>query len=361
VTVGLRRLLSAMKSAGLFRMWTPRAFGGLEMDPVGVMQVVEELSRLDSAAGWNLQLSTGIVPFFAWFPDEGVDEVWRDTPDLIFGGTLFPPGRAIPVEGGYRVSGRWPFVSGCHHASWFMGPALVMDGSQPRRGADGNPLQIVVVYRAGDAEVLDTWHTVGMRGTGSHDVTAKDVFVPSRRSTVLAPLTKPARGFEGPLYRLTIWTAVAAPALGIARAAVDELIDLSRRKTPNYTRTMLAERPVVQSQAGKAEALVCAARASLHDSLRQAWQSAVQGRMISQEQKIHVQLAASFAMDACAKAVRLVHMAAGTSAVRLEHPFEQHFRDIHVLTQHAFASASRYESVGKLLFGLETDWPFFSL
>jgi indole-3-acetate monooxygenase len=357
-------VVEAMKGAGLFRMWTPRAFGGSEMDPVSVMQVVEEVSRLDSAAGWNLQLSTGIVPFFAWFPDDGVEDVWCESPDVILGGTLFPPGTAVPVEGGYRVSGRWPFVSGCHHASWFLGPALIMEGSEARRGDDGNPVQIVVVYRAGEAEILDTWYTIGMRGTGSHDVTTKDVFVPTRRTTVLAPLTKPAKGFEGPLYRLTIWTAVAAlaaPALGIAHAAIDALIDLSRSKTPNYTQTTLRERPVIQSQAAEAEALVCAARAYLHESLRHAWESALQGQMISREQKINIQLSASFAMQASANAVRLVHTAAGTSAIRLEHPFEKHFRDVHVLTQHAFASASRYESVGKLLFGLEADWPFFAL
>jgi alkylation response protein AidB-like acyl-CoA dehydrogenase len=220
------------------------------------------------------------------------------------------------------------------------------------------------VYRAGEAEILDTWHTIGMRGTGSHDVAVKDVFVPARRTAVLAPLVRPAKGFEGPLYRLTIWTAVAAlaaPALGIARAAIDDFIDLSRRKTPNYTQMTLRERPVVQSQAAEAEALVCAARAYLHESLRQAWESAAQGDMISREQKVSIQLAASFAMEASAKAVRLVHTAAGASAIRLEHPFEKHFRDVHVLTQHAFASASRYESVGKLLLGLETDWPFFAL
>jgi alkylation response protein AidB-like acyl-CoA dehydrogenase len=334
------------------------------MDPVSAMQVMEEVAHLDSATGWNLQLSTGIVPFFAWFPDEGVEEVWRDRPDLILGGTLFPPGTAEPVEGGYRVSGRWPFVSGCHHASWFLGPALIMDGTQPRRGEDGNPVQIVVVYRAEEAEILDTWHTIGMRGTGSHDVVATDVFVPARRTTVLAPLAKPANGFQGPLYRLTIWTAVAAlaaPALGIARAAISELIDLSRRKTPNYTQTSLCERPIVQTQAAEAEALVCAARAYLHDSVRQAWETALQGQIIDREQKINIQLAASFAMEASAKAVRLVHTAAGTSSIRLEHSFEKHFRDVHVLTQHAFASANRYESVGKLLLGLETDWPFFVL
>jgi alkylation response protein AidB-like acyl-CoA dehydrogenase len=353
-----------MKAVGLFRIWTPRAFGGFEMDPVSVMRVVEEVARLDSAAGWNLQLATGIVPFFAWFPDEGVEEMWGENPDLILGGTLFPPGTAVPVEGGYRVSGRWPFVSGCHHCSWFLGPALIMDGDQPRHGADGSPVQLIVAYRAEEAEILDTWHTVGMRGTGSHDVVAKDVFVPTRRSTLLAPLTKPAKAFTGPLYRLTIWTAVAAlsaPALGIARAAIDALLDLSKKKIPSYTQTTLRDRPVAQFQAAHAEASLGAARAYLHESLRQAWESALQEQMISLEQKINIQLASSFAMQACARAVELVHAAAGTSAIRLEHPFEKHFRDVHVVTQHAFASASRYESVGKLLFGLKTDWPFFAL
>jgi alkylation response protein AidB-like acyl-CoA dehydrogenase len=334
------------------------------MDPVSVMRVVEEVARLDSAAGWNLQLSTGIVPFFAWFPDDGVAEVWSETTDVIFGGTLFPPGRAIPVDGGYRVSGRWPFVSGCHNASWFVGPALITDGDLPRDSDDGDPVQIIAVYRAAEAEIVDTWHTLGMRGTGSHDVTAKDVFVPTRRTAILAPLTRPAKGFEGPLYRLTIWTAVAAlaaPALGIARAAIDALIGLSGMKTPNYTKTTLRERPVAQFQAGQAEALLGAARAYLHGSLLDAWESAVQQQAISLEQKIKIQLASSFAMQAAAQAVDLVHTAAGTSAIRLEQPFEKHFRDVHVLTQHAFASANRYESVGKLLFGLGTDWPFFAL
>jgi alkylation response protein AidB-like acyl-CoA dehydrogenase len=118
---------------------------------------------------------------------------------------------------------------------------------------------------------------------------------------------------------------------------------------------------VVQAQAAQAEALVGAARAYLHESLRQAWESALQGQMITREQKINIQLAASFAMQASAKAVRLVHAAAGTSSIRLEHSLERHFRDVHVLTQHAFASANRYESAGKLLLGLETDWPFFVL
>jgi alkylation response protein AidB-like acyl-CoA dehydrogenase len=237
-----------------------------------------------------------------------------------------------------------------------------MDGGAPRVGELGEPIQIIVAYPAKEAEILDTWHTVGMRGTGSHDVVVKDVFIPERRTTLLAPLTRPGTAFQGPLYRLTIWPPVAAlapPALGIARAAVDALLDLGKQKTPNYTRTPLRERPTVQAQVARAEALLGAARAYLHESLREGWETSVQGQMLSLEQKIKIQLATTYAIRAAADAVDLVHEVAGTTAIRNEHRFQQHWRDVHVITQHAFGSTSRYESVGKLLFGLETDWGFF--
>jgi len=239
-----------------------------------------------------------------------------------------------------------------------------MDHGQPRVGELGEPIQIVVAYPAKEADILDTWHTVGMRGTGSHDVVAKDVFIPERRTALLAPLTRPGQAFQGPLYRLTIWPSIATlapPALGMARAAIDALLDLAKTKTPNYTRTSLRERPTVQAQVARAEALLGAGRAYLHESLREGWETAVQGQMLSLEQKMKIQLATTYAIRAAADAVDLVHEAAGTTAIRNEHRFQQHFRDVHVITQHAFASTSRYESVGKLLFGLETDWTFFAL
>ena len=212
-------------------------------------------------------------------------------------------------------------------------------------------MQIMVVYRAQEAEILDTWHAIGMRGTGSHDVVAKSIRShPAQRDPGAA--REPAKGFEGPLYRLTIWTAIAAlaaPALGIARTAIDALINLGRKKTPNYTQTTLRNRPGVQSQIAQAQALLGAARAYLHDSLRQAWESAVQGQLISREQKMNVQLATSFAMQASAQAVDL--------SIRLREPalsgLSNRSRGTSVTytssPQHAFASISRYQSVGKLL------------
>jgi alkylation response protein AidB-like acyl-CoA dehydrogenase len=356
--------IHAMVEAGLFRMWIPEAFGGLELDPINAMRVVEEVSRLDSAAGWNLQIAISVTLFLTWFPDEGVHEVLTDKPNVVLGGTLFPPGQAVPVEGGYRLTGRWPFVSGCHECSWFLGPAFVQDGGELQRGEDGEPIQLLMLYRAEESQILDTWHTIGMRGTGSHDIAVRDVFVPLRRTGLLAPLSTFGKPFEGPLYRLTIWPAVAAlaaPALGIARSAIDALYDLGKQKTPNYARSTLRGRPVVQMQVAEAEALLGAARAYLYDSLRDGWNTAMEGRTLGMKQKINIQLATSYAIRAAAEAVDLVCRAAGTTAIRQEHPFQQYFRDVHVITQHAFGSANRFESAGKLLFGLDSDWGFFSL
>jgi alkylation response protein AidB-like acyl-CoA dehydrogenase len=338
-------------------------FGGLEVDPMTAFRVFEQISRFDSAAAWNVQLSCAVDPFGAWFSDAGAQEVFGD-PDAILGGAFFPPRRAVPVEGGYRVTGQTPFVSGAHQCRWFVGLANIFDSDAPRVAENGETVTLLTACPAHEARILDTWHTLGMRGTGSHDVVMTDVFVPEQRTALLAPLEKPGTAYAGPLFRFTIWASVAslAPiATGIARAALDELLDLAVKKTPAYTGKTLRDRPVVQSQVAQAEAKLGAARAYLYEGLQQVWEGAVQGQTINTQQKIQLQLAATHAIVASAEVVDLVHAAAGTTGIRTEHPFERHFRDVHTITQHGYVSASRYESTGQLLLGLKSDWPFFAL
>jgi indole-3-acetate monooxygenase len=356
--------VQALVDAGLFRLWLPHTFGGLELDPVIAMRVIEEVSRFDGAAGWNLQISVAFSLFLPWFPDEGVAEILTGKPDPVLGGTLFPPGRALRVKGGYRLTGRWPFISGCQHCSWFFTPALVVNEGKAAESPKDQAVQLLLAFRAEDAEILDTWHTMGMRGTGSHDIAVQDIFVPDRRTAIMAAPNTLATAFGGPLYRLSIWPAVAAvapPALGIARAAIDGLVELSKNKTPQYTRTVLRETSVLQGQIANAEAHVGAGRAYLLESLREAWDTAQQGRTLNLEQKIKIQLATSYTVEAAVRAVDLVHQTAGSTAVRQEHAFERYFRDVHTISQNAFGSTSRYASVGKILVGLETDWEAFGL
>lgn len=359
-----RPVVDAMLEAGLYSMARPRAFGGLEADPVTMFRVVEEVARHDSAAGWNLQISVGTNPILAWLPSEGAAEILNSNPDTIPGGTFTPGRPAIAVDDGYRLTGQWPFVSGAHHCHWLVFLLQVADGDTLRVNEQGIPLQWFMFLPAGKAKILDTWDTLGMRGTGSHDVVVEDVFIPERHTALVAPLEEPGTPFQGPLYRLTIWVAVAllaVPALGVARAAIDELIELARVKTPSFTPSTLARRQVVQRQVAQAEATLGAGRAYMFETFRENWAAVLDGEPLTAERKTKLQLAASHALVCAAKAVDFVHAAAGASAIRNENKFQRYFRDVHTMTQHAIASASRYESVGALMLGAESDWGFFAL
>jgi alkylation response protein AidB-like acyl-CoA dehydrogenase len=353
----------AMRHRGLYRMWRPRAFGGLELDPMTAFEVLETVSRIDSAAGWNLQLSSAVDAFGAWFSDEGAEEIFG-RPDSSFAGGFFPFRRAVAVDGGYHVTGRTPFVSGAHQAAWFMGLAHVHDGETPRLGTDGAPVTLITACPAKNAVILDTWRTLGMRGTGSHDVEMTDAFVPLRHTALLAPYERPGRAYTGPLYKFTAWTAIsvlATPPLGIARAAIDDLLELANRKTPSYLATPLRDRVTVQAALGEAEATLGAARAYLYEALREVWDRAVQGHLIDMPGKMKLQLAATYAVAAAARVVDLVQKAAGTTAIRDEHHFQRYFRDVHTVVHHAYVSTARYESGGQYFLGVPIEWPFYGL
>jgi alkylation response protein AidB-like acyl-CoA dehydrogenase len=352
----------AMREQGLYKMWKPKAYGGMETDPMTAFRVFEEVSRIDSAAGWNLQLSTAGEILGAWFPEEGAREIFG--PDAVLAGSFFPPRKAIPVEGGYRVSGQQSFVSGAHQATGIVGMSNIYDSDDGPRMSDGVPVSMMTACPASEAVIVDTWRTMGMRGTGSHDVLLQDVFVPESRTALFVPLEKPGPAYQGPLYRMSVSpvvSALATVALGIGRAAVDDLIALAGRKTPSYTAKPLRERDTIHAMLGEAEATLGAARAFLYEALEEAWEAAVAGKRIDMPGKMKLQLGATHAAQAAARTVDLVHAAAGTSGIREEHRFQRHFRDAHTITQHAFISASRYESGGQYMLGVPIEWPFYGI
>jgi alkylation response protein AidB-like acyl-CoA dehydrogenase len=358
-----RPVVDAMLQAGPYSMARPKAFGGLEVDPLTMFRVIEEVARHDSAAGWNVQIAAATNCNMAWLPDEGAAEILNSHPNTIIAGSFTPGPRAMPVDGGYRLSGRCPFFSGGHDAHWFEFLPQIMNGDQPLRNDQGSPVQRLMFLPADKATILDTWHTLGMRGTGSDDVAVSDLFIPERHTALLVPLEKPGTAYQGPLYRLTIWVPVgliAPVALGIARAAIDDLLALARTKTPSFTGSSLAQRQVVQRQVAEAEAMLGSGRAYLYATFQENWEAAVQGTELTLDRKLKMQLTTSHAVACAAKAVELVHAAAGTSSIRNEYPFQRYFRDVHTITQNAAASASRYESVGARMLGVESDWGFFA-
>ncbi len=350
----------AMLDAGLFRMLAPRAFGGLELHPIEACEVVEAVARIDSAAAWNLNQSStaaGVVP---WLPKEAGEELYARGPDTIFGGGFFPPGPSVRVEGGWRVTARTPFTSGCHRAQWFGVPIVEVAEDASRYDPNReDPPRIIAFVSRDEVDLLDTWHTVGLRGTFSADVSVDDVFVPDSRVAFLTRDQDRAPAFAGPLYALWPWAEIlgeVAVSIGVAGAAIDELIDLATRKKPAYSRIPLHHRERAQHHCGKARALVDASRSSAHDAISRAFADVEADGRYSEDSMLRCQLAACFGAEACAQAVDLVHEMAGSSAIRLEHGFERHHRDVHVMTQHAYKTQDRYEDVGKLLFGIPPDW-----
>jgi alkylation response protein AidB-like acyl-CoA dehydrogenase len=258
-----------------------------------------------------------------------------------------------------------PFGSGCHHAQWLAMPAIEsMDGSPKADSATGQPTPFAVFFPKEQATILDTWHTLGMRGTGSADYEVRDLFVPDHLTAPVGPLARPAPGFEGPLYRLWPWTCITGEAtvsVGIAAAAVDEAVELCRAKTAAYNAVPQREQQLPQFQLGNAQARVDASRDTLHAAVVEAYAEVDRtGALLSREAKIRLQLAACFAAETAAEAVRLVNDAVGASAFREDRPFERHFRDIHTLLQHSSKSSARYASAGRLMLGLENDWVWLS-
>src|ERR1700745_1671350 len=214
-------LVEAMAQAGLFRLWIPRTLGGEEADPMTLVRVVEEVSRADGAAGWCMAIGGEYGAFGGYLPAEAAREIYGSDPHVRTAGAFRPFGGAVVEDGGYRVTGRWPLGSGCQHSAWIVGGCRILDGTQARLRPDGAPVTRLLFFSASDCEILDNWHSIGLRGTGSHDYVVSDVFVPAARSlSFREPPVEP-----GPLSALPtvalFGTVLAAVPLGIARHAID--------------------------------------------------------------------------------------------------------------------------------------------
>ncbi|MFN0092998.1 MAG: acyl-CoA dehydrogenase family protein, partial [Acidimicrobiales bacterium] len=312
-------IYDAFKQAGLLRMWIPAASGGLELHPADACKVFTAVSAIDGAAGWNLNQHSAVPTLASWCRG-ALDWLFAD-PDAYWAGVFWPPAAATAVDGGYRISGRVGFASGCEHAVRFIAAAIVMaDGAPVLDAETGQPDFLAVAYDMSQLTVLDTWRTLGMRATGSHDVTIEDdVFVPHERVAHVFKLSaeRPAP-IAGPLYGMAPWTGLLAHAavpLGIAGTALDRAVRLAATKVPNFLQVTLRDKHVVQMQLAQARAQVEAAAAYLDRAAHLAYDSSAAGRF-TPEEKVSVQLACNFTAAAAAKAISLVHQVVGASAVR---------------------------------------------
>lgn len=258
-------LLGGLIAAGCFRMFVPRSHGGLEIDLPSSLEIIETLGRADASAGWTVMIGSESVLLFALLPRRRFDALYADGPDVIGAGSFTPRGEAKVTAGGFEVSGRWPFASGCLHSKWLVGNCVVTANGQPRPGpAAGVPETRFALFRAEQAHILDTWSVAGLRGTGSNDIAVERLHVPSD-DTFEPFFGEPS--IPGPLYIAAVpqfSLHVAAVAIGIAQHALDDVIALAMgQKRRLFAAAALADTPVFQHDLARAEAGLRAARALL--------------------------------------------------------------------------------------------------
>lgn len=357
-------IVDAMIEQRVFKQLVPESLGGLELDPVTFHVLTEELSRVDGSTGWC-----------AWIPaagswglgggDDAVAEQQYARPDACGAGAFFPFGRAEVVAGGYKVTGRWPYASGCQHATTIGGFCNVFDGDTMRMSPFGMPeIRSVSVPRE-DARIIDTWHVNGLSGTGSHDIAIEGKFVEERATRALGPGSSRASKFQSPLYAFPFLGIFASPigsvATGIAQGAIDEAIRLAQSKKQAMSQLTMRERPVFQLYIADAIAAVSSARAWHRAEVESTWATVKAGNIPDLNQRARLILAATNATRSAAHAVQLAYTACGGSANYLSSPLQRSLRDVHAVTQHAGTSPNNFESASKILLGLAPDNPMFLL
>jgi alkylation response protein AidB-like acyl-CoA dehydrogenase len=280
---------------------------------------------------------------------------------MILANSTRPSGRAVVVEGGYRVSGRWSLVSGCQFSAWFILMCIVHEDGKPRLTPSGEPEFRFMLCPAADCDIVDTWTVAGLRGTGSHDVVVQDRFVPAPYAsfhTDSLVLTESRYKFP---YTSRINPGLGAMALGIARGAIEALIELAGEKRHEKTSQRLTEDRGAQTRLSQAEALVCSARLFLFDTVGRLWHDVLAGHEATVEARARVRLAGWHAVTSAVQAVDLVYLTGGATSLYATCPIERAFRDVHAITQHIGAHSRILETTGRVLFGLEPDIPVLTL
>lgn len=347
--------LDALHVQRLFRVLLPRSVGGDEAHPVDYIRMLIEVAAADASTAWCIGQGSGCSMAAAYLPLATAQAVWGDDPRAVLAWGQNQGARARVVDGGYRVTGRWTFVSGGHHATWIGGHCHVVerDGSL-RAGADGRPIERTMLIPAAAMTVTDDWNVMGLRGTGSDTFAVDDYFVADAYSTCRD--TDGERREGGTLYQFSTTNMYAAGfagvALGVARGMLDQFMALARDKTPSLTSRGLRDSPAIQRDVAIGEARWRAARAGLLTTLSETWDAISATGRITLGQRMAIRLAATFAIHQAKEVADLCWREAGTTAIFPANGFERRFRDMNTVTQQVQGRMTHFEAVGQHLLGV---------
>jgi indole-3-acetate monooxygenase len=335
-------LVNELRVSGLLRGGAPVEVDGLELPPGTALRCAEEVARGDASAGWCISIAITSSLLVAYLPAMSRDELFGGGRGVA-AGVWAPQGQATRTSGGVVVSGRWAFCSGITHADVLFAGCLL----------DGRPA--VVALPTEQLQILDTWHTLGLRGTGSHDAVAEDLFVPEMR--VLSIFDGPV--IDRPLYRFPPFgffaACITAAAMGNARAAIDDFVALAQAKKGVAATRTLAERPTIQAAVAAAESDLEGARALYYQAIETAWRAAENESQVSVEARTRLRLAATHGVRTAADVVRTMYDLAGGSAIYDGAPLQRRFRDAFTATAHFQVNQASRELPGRLLLGQPTE------
>lgn len=348
-------LAQKLAATGVFRMVTPKRFGGLELSPREIVETTEALAAANASAGWCAMIAATTALNAAYMAPEYAAEIYGD-PLTITGGVFAPMGRAVVEGDHYRVSGRWQWGSGSANCSWLCGSCTLWENGEMKRLPTGAPDTRMMVFPASDATLIDTWHVMGLKGTGSGDFEVKDIRVPKGRSVSLVT-DKPRE--TGALYKFPAFgllaLGVTTVALGNARGALDAFRDLATVKKSQGSAKTLSERQTVQAEYARSEAAWRAARAYLYSEIDRVWAIAQGEDEIPIQARADLRLACTHMTRTGADICRSLYDLGGGAALFEASDLQRRFRDAHAITQHIVTAPATLELTGRILFGLPTD------
>jgi alkylation response protein AidB-like acyl-CoA dehydrogenase len=356
-----KALVEQFHAAGFYRLVRPRELGGLQADPLTYLRTVELLSEGSGSVGWNLCNNNIAQLVTLGLPDAGIREIYGPGGDVAVAGTAVQGGgRAVPVDGGYRVTGRWPFGTGCQESPWMLGSFQILDGDQLRLSPDGASVYWRGVFHRAETQIVaGSWDVSGLRATGSFDWTVDDVFLPERRTMVHAgvPLDNQWSHWPGLSYALPAQAWVgphhSAVITGIARAGIDALIELAVEKTPRGRTGRLCDNPQVQDAIGRADAILNAGRAYRSATITEVWNTIAAGEDTTLEQRARCRLAAVHAADCAREAMDLVYRQGGSTSYRRESRLAECWRDLQVVGQAVTIMPEWYPMGGRVFMKMD--------
>ena len=339
-------VVQLMREAGFYRALVTKRFGGEERSPAAFLRMVERLSEVDGSAGWVASFGFSAV-YLSALPVPTLEAIYADGPDVVFAGGIYPPQKAVVVDGGLEVSGRWSWGSGSTGAD-IVGVGIKVDGEA------GGGLPLIAVMPASKVRIDRNWDVIGLKGTGSHDMVVDRVVVPNEwtfirggKSSLDEPLC------QYPTMALAA-QVLAAVALGAARGAIDVLSDMAGGRGSITGAANFAERPYFQTDIAKAEALLRSARAFFYEITEEAYATLVAGDDLSTRQRALLRLASTNAARAGADVTLAVYRLSGTTGIVNDHMIARHMQDAMVVPQHAFLADGTWQNAGRVLLGLES-------